>query len=73
MKQIVLADSVTVLTPRQVEVLRCASEGLCTKATAIRLGIAPQSVKDHRAAVLARIDAPNMAAAVATAVRAGVI
>lgn len=73
MKEIVLRDSVAVLTPRQVDVLRCAADGLCVRGTAARLGIGAETVKTHRSAVIRNMEAPTITAACIAAMRAGVI
>lgn len=53
------------LTPREREVLALVCEGLSNKGIAIRLGISPKTVEVHRARVMAKMEAPNLAALVA--------
>lgn len=46
----------TNLTSREIEVIRCAAEGMDTQATADHLGLAWATVKKHRARVNAKLD-----------------
>jgi DNA-binding NarL/FixJ family response regulator len=59
------------LTPRMVEVLSDAAEGRTVIETARRLALAEATVWSVRAAVCARLDAPNVTAAVVLAIRRG--
>ena len=59
------------LTPRMRDVARSGARGATAKETAIELGVAVQTVWTVRAALCARLDAPNFTAAVVLAVRAG--
>ena len=72
-RQIVLRDSVAIITPRQIDVLRESAKGLGVLATAAVLGIGEQTVKTYRAQILERMEAPNITAACVAAVRAGLI
>jgi DNA-binding CsgD family transcriptional regulator len=72
-KQIVLRDSVAILTPRQLDVLRTASRGLGVAASAAVLGIGRETVKSHRERVLVEMDAPNITAACVMAAKAGLL
>jgi DNA-binding NarL/FixJ family response regulator len=59
------------LTPRMRQILLSAARGASARQTAAELGVAEQTVKSVRAAACARLDAPNMVAAVAAALRRG--
>ena len=62
-----------VLTARQWDVLYGAAHGETAVATARRLRIAENTVKDHRKALLERLEARNMAEATAFAMLRGVL
>ena len=47
------------LTPRQEDIARACAAGLSNKEIAARLGLSPATVKDHVAAVLARLGLRN--------------
>ena len=57
------------LSPREELVLLLAAEGLTVVQTAHRLGIAWQTVRDHRANACRKLDAANTTQAVAILVR----
>lgn len=59
------------LTPRMRDVAGCGARGLTAQQTAIELGVAVQTVWTVRAALTARLEAPNFTAAVVLVVRAG--
>lgn len=67
------AVETTVLTPREVEVLRLISSGLSNQAIADRLCISEHTVHRHVANTLAKLDVPSRSAAVACAARLGLI
>jgi two-component system nitrate/nitrite response regulator NarL len=58
-----------VLTPREREALTLIVEGLSNKQIARRLGISEHGAKRHVATVLAKLNCPNRALAVAIALR----
>lgn len=62
-----------VLTERQWDVLYGASHGETAAETAERLKIAVDTVKDHRKALLERLEARSMAEATGAAIRRGVL
>lgn len=62
-----------VLTPRQVEVLRLAAQGLSDRDIAAALGISEHTVHRHMGNILLRLDAPTRAAAVALAASHGLL
>jgi len=61
------------LTPRQLEVLRLAAEGYTARKTGTTLFIAEKTVKIHRGLIMRRLGAANFTAAVAIAIRLGLI
>jgi DNA-binding NarL/FixJ family response regulator len=61
------------LTPRQREVLQLIAEGHTTKAIASRLGLSVKTVETHRAQLMERLDAHDLAALVRLAVRLGLV
>jgi DNA-binding NarL/FixJ family response regulator len=67
------ARSAARLPPRQLEVLRLIAHGLTNKEIAVRLGIAPATVKVHVAALLGNLGASNRAKAVAQARSRGLV
>jgi two-component system response regulator NreC len=52
------------LTPQESRVLRLIAEGLTTKEIATRLGISPRTVETHRAHLMEKLRARNIAALV---------
>jgi DNA-binding NarL/FixJ family response regulator len=52
------------LSPRQLEVLELAGNGMSVKETSAKLGITESTVESHRAKILERLNAHNMAHAV---------
>lgn len=67
------ADSPSLLTPRELEILACLGEGLSNKAAARRLGISAHTVKFHLEAVFAKLGATSRTDAVARGLRSGLI
>jgi len=61
------------LTPRMLDVLRCSARGLGASAIAAELGVSRATVRTLRAALMARLEAPNIAAAVDQAWRRGLL
>jgi len=61
------------LTPRELEVLRLAARGNSAPQMAGQLVIAESTVKTHLANIYAKLGASDRAAAVATAIRTGLI
>jgi len=70
-----LADNVAqdLPTPREIDVLRLMSTGLCNKAIAAELNIACGTVKTHIKALLGKLDAPTRTAAADIAKRRGLL
>lgn len=65
------ADARPTLTPRMRDVARCGAAGYTAQQTALELGVAVDTVWTVRAALCARLSAPNFTAAVVVAVRLG--
>jgi DNA-binding NarL/FixJ family response regulator len=63
----------TTLTPRQVEVMQLAAEGCSGREIAERLFISTTTVKSHFASIYERLGVSDRAAAVAEAMRCGLI
>ena len=61
------------VTPREREVLSLLAEGLTTQQIAERLGVSTRTVEGHVARILLKLDARTRAAAVARALREGLI
>lgn len=61
------------LSPRQGEVLRMLGQGCTNKEIAIRLGIAPATVKIHVSRLMEQLGAANRTDAVSKAQRSGLI
>ena len=61
------------LTPREVEILRCLGDGMSNKAVARALGISAHTVKFHLEAVFTKLGAASRAEAVAKGLRRGLI
>lgn len=61
------------LSRREVQILQLSSEGLSGPAIAAHLGISPATVKTHFENIYAKYEVPDRVAAVAKAIRAGVI
>lgn len=66
-------DPIEALTPRQREVLQLAAEGHSSKEIADRLGVSHRTVEAHRAQLMERIGAHDLAGLVRFAVRVGLI
>jgi PAS domain S-box-containing protein len=61
------------LTPRELEVLQLAARGNSAAQIAERLTISPATVKTHFAHLYAKLEVPDRVAAVAKAVRSGLV
>lgn len=61
------------LTPRMVEVLRCAATGATIEATALELGCSGSSVRTIRSALFARLGVHSITGAVIEASRRGAL
>lgn len=67
------AAAESVLTPRQLEVLRLLAEGIPAKLAAQQLGIAEVTVRNHIRAILSALGCHSQLAAVAEARRRGLV
>lgn len=65
--------AVELLTQRQHEVLKLASQGYSNEAIAKRFGCSIETVKKHFTATFKRLDARDRASAVTNAIRAGIL
>jgi DNA-binding NarL/FixJ family response regulator len=63
----------TLLTPRQVDVLRLLGTGLSTEAIADRLGVAVETARNHIRALLRRLEVHSRLEAVVEARRRGLL
>jgi DNA-binding CsgD family transcriptional regulator len=63
----------TFLTPRQIEMIRFASEGKTISETAEILGLSSHTVRKHLRAVFERLNAVNITHAVAIAAQFGLL
>ncbi len=61
------------LTPREMEILRCLADGMSNKSVARALGISAHTVKFHLEAVFAKLGVASRAEAVAKGLRQGLI
>ena len=61
----------TLLTPRELEVLRLIARGRSNKRIALELGVAEKTVKTHVGHVLAKLDLTDRTQAALYAVREG--
>jgi DNA-binding NarL/FixJ family response regulator len=61
------------LTSRQREVLQLIAEGNTTKAIATRLGLSVKTVETHRAQLMERLEAQDVATLVRLAIRVGLV
>lgn len=61
------------LTPREIEIVRAAADGLSCKLTAVKLGTTEKTIQVHRHNLLRKIGAGNIAGAVAQLIRGGII
>jgi DNA-binding CsgD family transcriptional regulator len=62
-----------VLTDRQVEILKLAAQGLSASPIAEQLGVSPSTVQTHFKNIYSRLGVTNRAAAVAEAMRLGLV
>lgn len=66
-------DPLSVLTPRQREVLQLLAEGHSTRQVAETLILSVKTVESHRANIMERLEVSDLAALVRFAVRAGLV
>ena len=65
--------TVALLTPREIEMLQFAAQGLSGRETAERLTVSPSTVKTHLENIYRKLEVSDKPSAVATALRLGVI
>jgi two-component system, NarL family, response regulator YdfI len=70
-KEFAFSDSI--LSPREIEILRMIAEGLGNKEIAAKLGISDHTVKFHISSIFAKLGAANRAEAVTLGIRQGLI
>jgi ATP/maltotriose-dependent transcriptional regulator MalT len=61
------------LTPREIEVLQLAAEGLSAAQTARRLRVGTATIRTHLANIYAKLLVADRSSAVAAAIRLGII
>jgi DNA-binding NarL/FixJ family response regulator len=66
-------EPITVLTAREIEVLRLVADGLSNPQIAARLTLSEHTVKRHVANILMKLALPTRAAAVAAVSRLGLL
>jgi DNA-binding NarL/FixJ family response regulator len=71
--EVPVVDEKPVLSPRQAEVLSYLKEGLTNPEIAVKLGVTERTVKAHCQEVFDRLGARNRTAAVAAAMRLGLV
>ena len=68
-----MKKGIDALTARELQVLQSAARGKSARETAKGLGLALDTVKDHRNAARNRLDARNVTHAVAMLAAAGIV
>ena len=63
----------SLLTARELEILRLVAKGLQREQIAAELGIGPESVKTHMKGVLTKLSSPNSTSAVSRAYELGIL
>ncbi|MGH8909755.1 MAG: FHA domain-containing protein [Egibacteraceae bacterium] len=71
--EVPVLDEKPMLSPRQQEVLSFLKEGLTNPEIAVKLGVTERTVKAHCQEVFDRLGARNRTAAVAVAMRLGIV
>ncbi|OHV29014.1 hypothetical protein BCD49_36850 [Pseudofrankia sp. EUN1h] len=66
-------DSVSSLTPRELEVIRSIAEGHSNAEAAKLLAVRPETIKSHLRSIMQQLGVHNRIAAVNTARRAGLV
>ena len=69
----VSAEAVTVLTPRELDVLKLVAQGLSNADIARRLVLSEHTVHRHLANILRKLNLSSRAAAAAWSVRTGLV
>jgi len=63
----------SVLTPREIQVLRLLADGLSTRAVAVQLNVAFKTAACHRYRILQKLGVESTVSAVRWAIREGLI
>lgn len=71
--EIILPDSMPVISPRELEVIRWSSEGKTSVEIAIILGLSEHTINSYTTKILQKLQVVNRAQMVATAIRMGLI
>lgn len=71
--QIILPDSMPIISPRELEVIRWSSEGKTSVEIAIILGLSEHTINSYTTKILQKLQVVNRAQMVATAIRMGLI
>lgn len=61
------------LSPKEIEVVRAAGEGMSIKATAERFGVKKTTIATHRQRIIFKLSCGNMAGAVGMLKQGGII
>jgi DNA-binding NarL/FixJ family response regulator len=61
------------LTPKEIELMKCVSQGMSNKQIAVRLFMSERTVKNHLNLIFKKLAAANRAQAVNEAIRRGII
>lgn len=69
--RVVMADPFPQLTPRELEILTLLAQGRGNQDIACQLFLSPKTVRNHVANILAKLDLPDRAQAIAAAREAG--
>lgn len=71
--EIILPDSMPIISPRELEVIRWSSEGKTSVEIAIILGLSEHTINSYTTKILQKLQVVNRAQMVATAIRMGLI
>lgn len=71
--EIILPDSMPVISPRELEVIRWSSEGKTSVEIAIILGLSEHTINSYTTKILQKLQVVNRAQMVAKAIRMGLI
>ena len=64
-------DQLSRLTKRELEVFRLLARGKSNKVVAAHLSVSPKTIEDHRASIMSKLDAENLADLISLAREAG--
>lgn len=66
-------EAFRVLTPREIQIVQAASDGMSCKMTAQKLGTTEKTIQVHRHNILTKLDCGNISGAVGLLIRGGII